>query len=186
MLHDLLMASLFLLAGGHLWWIHHSVVGRALAEREDSDEWRPALLGAGWIMTLTILLNAQVFMKMNFIEWEFGRGGRGPWLDLVTSHLSVLAGTWALMWLVARSLREPAVVREPTPMLGAYRVMVVTAERLLLRFWWAALGLGVLFGYAAGPGLVLLLAANLTLFWLVGRISLFVLRRRPQCRSAGE
>ena len=186
MLHYLLTASLFLVAGGHLWWIHHGVVGQALAEREDSDEWRAALLGASWIMTLTILLNAQGFMKMNLIEWDVNRNASGPWLDLLGSHLSVLAGTWALMWLVVRSLREPVVVREPTPVLGACRMMVVTAEKLLPRCWWAALGLGVLFGYAAGRGLVLLLAADLTLFWLAGRINLLVLRRRLQARGAGE
>ena len=65
-------------------------------------------------------------------------------------------------------------------------MMVVTAEKLLPRFWWAALGLGVVFGYAAGRGLLLLLAADLTLFWLVGRINLVLLRRKLQGRGAGE
>ena len=185
-MHYLLMASLFLVAAGHLWWIHHRVVAQVLADRDDSAEWRPVLLGAGWIMTLIILLNAQGFMKMNLMDWQINGGESGLWLDLLGSHMSVLAGTWALMWLVVRSLRAPAVVGEPTPMLGACRMMVVTAEQLLPRFRWAALGLGVVFGYAAGRGLVLLLAADLTLFWLAGRISLAVLRRRLQGRGAGE
>jgi len=185
-LHYLLTASLFALAGGHLWWIHHRVVGRVLAGREDSDQWRAALLGASWIMTLTILLNAQGFMKMNLMDWQIRGGESGPWLTLLSSHVSVLVGTWALLWLVVRSLREPAVVDEPTAMLGACRMMVVTAEKLLPRFWWAALGLGVLFGYAAGRGLVLVLAADLTLFWLIGRINMVILRRKLQGRRAGE
>ena len=185
-MHYLLMASLFLVAAGHLWWIHHRVVAQVLADRDDSAEWRPVLLGAGWIMTLIILLNAQGFMKMNLMDWQINGGESGQWLDLLSSHMSVLVGTWALMWLVVRAMRAPAVVREPTPMLGASRMMVVTAEKLLPRFWWAALGLGVLFGYAAGRGLVLLLAIDLTLFWLAGRISLHLQRRKLQAPGTSE
>ena len=56
---------------------------------------------------------------------------------------------------------------------------------MLLQFWWAALGFGVVFGYAAGPGFVLLLAGDLTLFWVAGRISLAVQRRRLQHTGGG-
>ncbi len=186
MLHYLLTASMFALAGGHLWWIHRRVVDQVVAEREDSGQWRAALLGASWIMTLTILVNAQSFMGSNFISWQIRFGESGPWLELLSSHVSVLVGTWALLWLIVRALRDPAVVGEPTAMLGACRMMVVTAEKLLLRFWPAALGLGVLFGYAAGRGLLLILAADLALFWLAGRINLVILRRKLQSQSAGQ
>ena len=107
-------------------------------------------------------------------------------MDLLVSHLGVLGGIASLMWLVALALQEPAVLEEPAPQLGAYRVMVVVAEKLLPRFWWAVLGFGVVFGYTAGPGPVIFLAAELTLFWLAGRISLFLQRRRLQCNDGAQ
>ena len=177
-LHFLVMTSMFALAGGHLWWIHRRVIPRVLEGRDDAPQWRGALLYAAWVMILTLLVNAQGFAKTNLIMYELGaRAGTG-WLRQLASHASVLAGTASLMWLVVRSLQDPAVLQERTPMLGASRAMVLIAEKLLPQFWWAALGLGVVFGCSAGSGPVLLLATDLTLFWLIGRISLVVQRRR--------
>ena len=59
---------------------------------------------------------------------------------MLLSHLSVLAGTGSLMWLVTLALRDPEVTREPTPML----------------------------------------AADLTLFWAAGRVSLILQRHKLQ------
>lgn len=183
MWHYLIMASLFVLAGGHLWWIHRHVVDKVLAGHEDAKNWRAALLGAAWMMILVLLCNAQAFAKLNLIDWEFGRSTPPAWWRLLASHLGVLAATGSLMGLVACALREDVVLREPTPALGAYRAMVVVTEKLLPRFWWAAAGFGVLFGCTAGPGPILVLAADLTLFWLAGRIGLFVQRRQFQRRA---
>ena len=174
------MTSLFLVAGGHLWWIHRRVVSKALEDRDDAAEWRQALLSVGWCMIVVLLVNAQWFVKMNLLDWEVGSGVRGARLELLASHLGVLAGTSLLMSLVARALREPAVLAEPTPVLGAHRAMVVMVEKLLPRFWLAALGVGVVFGFACGRGLVLFMAAELTLCWAIGRVGLAVLRRRLQ------
>jgi len=173
------MTSLFVLAGGHVWWICRRVVPDVLKDHPDAAEWRISLVAAGWIMVGIVLVNAQGFVKFNLMDWEVGpEGVRGTWLKLLASHLSVLAGTHSLMWLVARAIRDPAVLREPTPQLAGYRVMVTVAERQLPRFWWAALGLGVVFGYTAGRWLVVFLAADLTLFWAVGRIGLAVQHRQ--------
>ena len=180
------MISLLALAGGHMWWIHHRVADEVLRGREDAAQWRGALLGASWIMVLALLVNAQGFAKMTLMVQTVGTEGRETWLELLGWYVSVVGGTASLMWLVVRALREPVVLREPTPAMGASRVMVVVAEKLLPRFWWAALGLGAVFGYAAGSGPILLLAADLTLFWAVGRISLIVHRRRLQRERDGE
>jgi uncharacterized membrane protein (Fun14 family) len=172
------MTSLFALAGVYLWWIHCRVVGQVVEDLENAKEWRIALLRAGWIMILILLLNAQGFVKMNHLSWEFGLEGDKSLMQLLTTHLSVLVGTGSLMWLVVLALKEPSVLEEPTPQLGTFRTMVVVAEKLLPRFWWAVLGLGTIFGFAAGPGLLLFLAIDLTLFWVAGRICIMVLRRK--------
>jgi len=187
-MHYLLMSSLFAVAGAILWWIHHHVVDRVLLARQGAAEWRGALLFGAWIMIGILTVNAQGYVKMNLIAWEMGgpTPGPGTGMDLLASHLGVLAGTASLMWLVALALKEPAVLKEPTPLLGAYRVMVVVAEKLLPRFWWAVLGFGVVFGYTAGPGPIVFLAAELTLFWLVGRICLMLQHRRLQCDDGGQ
>ena len=127
-------------------------------------------------------LLCQAGANVHVLAWLVGPHGQGQgaWRESLISHLSVLAGTGSLMWLVTLALRDPAVVREPTPMLAASRAMVVTAEKPLPRFWLPALGLGALFGVAAGMGPVLLLAADLTLFWAVGRVSLILQRRKLQ------
>lgn len=186
MLHYLLMSSLFAVAGVILWWIHHHVVDRVLRQRPDAAQWRGALLSAAWITIGILTVNAQGYVKMNLIAWEIGAPTPGRGMDLLVSHLGVLGGTASLMWLVALALKEPAVLEEPAPQLGAYRVMVVVAEKLLPRFWWAVLGFGVVFGYTAGPSPVIFLAAELTLFWLAGRISLFLQHRRLQCNDGAQ
>jgi len=180
------MSSLFAVAGAVLWWIHRHVVPVVLSDRDDAAEWRGALLAAAWIMIGILTLNAQGYVKMNQIAWEFGGPTPGKGMDLLISHLGVLGGTASLMWLVALALKEPAVLEEPNPQLGAYRVMVVVAERLLPHFWWAVIGFGVVFGCTAGPGPILFLAAELTLFWLAGRISLHLQRRQLQSNDAAQ
>jgi hypothetical protein len=185
-LHYLLMSSLFAVAGVILWWIHRHVVDQALVSRQDTAEWRRALLAGAWIMIGILTLNAQGYVKMNQIAWEISGPTPGRGMDLLISHLGVLGGTASLMWLVALALKEPAVLEEPAPQLATYRVMVVVAEKLLPRFWWAALGFGIVFGYTAGPGPIMFLAAELTLFWLMGRISLFLQRRQLQSNDVAQ
>lgn len=178
--HYVIMISMFALAGGFLWWIHHGVVDRVVREKENPAEWRQALLWAGWIMILILLTNAEAFAKMNLIEWEFATEVPGTWRRLFFSHLGVLVGTGSLMCLVVRALQDPSVLEETAPLLGTSRAMVVVAEKLLPRFWWAALGLGTLFGCTGGSGPIIVLAIDLTLFWAAGRVSLAIQHRQLQ------
>ena len=39
MLHYLVMASLFVLAGGHLWWLHRRVVRQVVEGQDDPEAW---------------------------------------------------------------------------------------------------------------------------------------------------
>ena len=112
-----------------------------------------------------LLGNAMVYSKGALIEWHMQEM---PNLSsLFWSQLSVLGGTASLMGLVVLSLSEPSILEETTPQRGMYRAMTIIVEKLLFRFWWAALGLGIVFGFADRGG-TLFLAVELTLMWLMG------------------
>jgi len=168
--------SLFVLAAGFLAYLHLRVAPM-LPTLHPDGEYRRAVVGAASIMLGILLTNALAFSKLNLIDWEFSGQVSGTRWELLTSHASVLLGTASLMWLVTLATREPVVWAEQTPMRAATRTWVVIAEKLLPRFWWAALGLGALFGVVVGVGPILHLAVGLTFFWVVGRISLALQHR---------
>jgi len=176
--HTLVVLSLALMAAGFGVLAHLRTAASVAKGRAGADERLVAVRGTAWIMIGVLLANALAFAKLALIDAEINSPVPATRWDLITTHGSVLLGTGSLMGLVVLALGQPAVWAEPTPMLASTRLMVVIAERLLPRFWWAAVGLGALFGVAAGVGPVLFLAGELTLFWLVGRISLAVQHRR--------
>ena len=110
-MHSIVMATLFALAGGFLWWVHREA-SRVAAARGGAREWRNALRGVGWIIVLALLVNAQAFAKMKMIACEVDAHAPVTWRDLLASHAVVLCGTASPMWLVVRSIGQPAVLRE--------------------------------------------------------------------------
>ena len=107
-----------------------------------------------------------VYSKGALIAWNM-QEVHTVW-SFLRSQFSVLAGTASLMGLVVLSLSEPSILKESTPQRGMYRAMMVIVEKLLPRFWWAALGLGIVFGFA-DRGATMFLAVELLLSWLIGQ-----------------
>ena len=147
-------------------------VSKAQAEPE---AWFAALALSGVLMIATWLCNAMAFAKIALIKL-YADEGVGA-VDLVREQGALFLGTGSLMWIVIKALEHPDVVRESSPNLGACRAAVVIAERILPRFWLAVAGVGAVFGFAAGPGVVLLLAAELTFCWVIGHMLLRQQRR---------
>ena len=176
MSHNSVMCLLLATAAFFIWQAYR-VSGRVTRGRENAKEWRHSLMSAATLMIVILLANSTVFAKDAMSEvWRLNQSP--TFLDLIGPQLSVVAGTAALMWLVVRSLRHPAVFEEPTPELGMSRTAIAIVENLLPRFWLAGLGLGVAFGFAGGRGLVLFLAVELTLSWAIGRLTLAYTRRK--------
>gem|GEM_PF-2218566 len=158
-------------------WRACRVSSQVTQGREQAREWRYALMSAGTLTIAILLANSMAFAKEAMIA---------PWMEeqpptfweLLGPQLSVVAGTASLMWLAVRALRHPSVFEEPTPELGMSRAVLVIVERLLPRFWMAVLGLGVVFGLFGGRGMVMLLAIELTLCWVMGRVLLARARRK--------
>lgn len=157
---------LLLLAVTGAAWLHCARTAWRIAEgRADGTDWRVGLLGAATLVLLVLLMNAAAFVSWAGIAaWETPDEG-----SLLETQLWLLAGTAGLMSLVAAGLADPTVRAAPDPGTAVSRAFTAIVERLLFRFWWAALGLGFLFGVRA-RGVALLLAVELTLVWGVGKI----------------
>lgn len=141
---------------------------RIAATKQSPLDWRVALIGAPLLMQLILLMNAMAFV--GWAEIAAAELGRSSVLE---DQLWLLGGTGGLMLLTAAALDDPAVRSAPDPATAAGRAYTVMVERLLVRFWWAALGLGLIFGVRA-RGVALLLAVELTLVWGIGRLTLLL------------
>ncbi|WP_299493258.1 hypothetical protein [Acaryochloris sp. IP29b_bin.137] len=164
-LHTYAMNLLLILTGFFIYraWQVAGVVSQGQPQVKD---WRFHLRWISIVMLLCLLNNAMVYSKGALIAWNI-QETRSLW-SFLRSQFSVITGTSSLMGLVIMSLSEPSILKESTPQRGMYRAMMVIVEKLLPRFWWAVLGLGIVFGFA-DPGATLFLAVELLLFWLMGQ-----------------
>lgn len=145
--------------------------------REATAEWRRALIGPVVLMETILLVNALAFVSLvEIASVEAPEGG-----SLLRRHLSLILGTAGLMFLMASAVDDPRVRGATTPSEAGGAVLDTAVRRLIFRFWWAALGLGLVFGVAA-PGVALFLAMEITLAWGLGK----VLERSARQRSVGR
>ncbi|MDJ0705020.1 MAG: hypothetical protein QNJ46_17195 [Leptolyngbyaceae cyanobacterium MO_188.B28] len=164
-MHTLLMNLLLLLTGFFIYRVCR-IVARVTKHQPAAQQWRDNLRFIGIIMTVCLLANAMAYGKGALILWHMEEE---PTMgSLVRTQASVLLGTASLMWLVGAGLADPSILQESTPQRGMYRAMTVIVEQLLFRFWWAAIGFGIVFG-VADRGATLLLAIELTFCWAMGQ-----------------
>ena len=172
--HGQAVTLMFVVAGAfavRLW----VAVGRATEGYSDPEDGRHVLRVAGVVMQLCLVTNGLGFLSTARIPDTFD-GSPVPW-GVLWDQLAVLVGTASLLELVARAVRDEAELGMEDPGKAWMRALLTITERLLPRFWWAAAGLGVVFGIASGPGVVLFLAVELLLMWVIGR---FALARDPE------
>ena len=146
------------------------VVGRATAGLPDADERSRILRTAGIIMQGCLVTNGLGFLSSARLLAEADGLSNPP--AVVWHQLVVIAGTLSLLELVVRAVREETALEADDPRRAWIRALTAIVERLLPRFWWAAVGLGTVFGIASGPGIVLFLAGELLLMWGIGRVAL--------------
>lgn len=179
----MVVTAMLALAGVCVW--RAAVAARQVtAGREDAADCRRALVSAAAIMVLILLVNASAFISWIEIEWwmwqdHMDETGAPPsrW-TLVYDQFALLFGSAALMWLTVAAIRDKRAIECDVRLMGP-TVMLIIVEKLLPRFWLAALGVGAIFGVFA-PGAALLLAVELTLCWIIGRIGLSAQRRKLQ------
>ncbi len=153
--------ALFAVAGFSAW--RAVAASKAVPEGE-----RGPLVGQAVVMQLVLLTNAMAFVDWVGIEWWSGRhlgpAASSPW-TLAMNQAALLIGTFGLMELVVQAVDDPRSRPDGAPV---PELILVAVEKLLPRFWLAALGLATIFGVTA-RGVALLLAVELTLMWIAGR-----------------
>jgi hypothetical protein len=82
------------------------------------------------------------------------------------------------MWIVKETLDSNKLYASADPSHAYLYALTGITENMLSRFWLAGLGVVSLFGFIGERGLALFLAAELTIFWAVGKIGLFVYRKK--------
>lgn len=173
---------LFVIAGGYVFW--QRALLKSIFEGNDFDpEWFQGIFRTGAIMTLAIVANAIPFLKTAGLEYEMAlyeeRAAPG---GLLLSQLEVMAGTFALIAIIWGAVRAQGRESMGRARRGQMEVMAEVARRLMRPFWFAAFGIGSVFGVSAGFGLSdvfdhavlllgpqLLLAVELTIMWAMAR-----------------
>ncbi len=174
----MVVTAMLALAGVCVW--RAAVAARQVtAEREDAADCRGALISGAAITVLILLANAMAFISQIEVQWwtwqDHMAEAPSRW-TLVWDQAALLFGSAGLMWLTVAAIRNPRAI-ECDPRLMAPNVMLIMVEKLLPRFWLAALGVIAIFGVFA-RGVALLLAVELTLSWIIGRVGLAVQRRK--------
>lgn len=141
------------------------IASTVAADKEDPDAWRKGLVAVAVLTHVILLTNA-----LAFISWvEIAASEMPERGSLLKQQLSLILGTAGLMALTSAAVGDPTVRAASNLSEAAGAAMTAAVRRLLVRFWWAALGLGVVFGVAA-RSVALFLALELSLVWIVGLI----------------
>lgn len=143
----------------------------------DLEERLSPLLALGIVMILSLLANA-----LGLVSWveimAWSREQPPEMLHVLRDQAALVIGTAGLVALIPFSLLRPEVYTHPDPRLGALRGIVHMLESLILRFFLALIGFGLVFGVLGRSAIVALLAGELFLVWVVARIYLFFAERR--------
>lgn len=162
------------------------------AGRPAQDEWISQIFGPAFIMVGALFANALAFMRSALTMREMDLMADGHWnqadyvLGASWDVIACVMGTGFLMTVVVRALDEDEVFEAEQPRGAGLRAQVIMFRRLLFRHWLAVFGLGTVFGVAAGGGVVLLLAGELTLMWAGCVVGLKIIERRGMDRPVWE
>ena len=166
MSHGFMIIAILVLAGISI-SLAFFTASKVTDNLENKGEWKAALLRAVILMDLILLVNATGFVSVA----EIDSIDQNRW-HILENQFWLLIGTASLMALGEAAIRDPWVLDTSKPKITTARVFVRIMEKLLFRFWWAALGLGLIFGFRA-RGIALLLATELTASWIAARLILF-------------
>ena len=178
---------LLVLAGFFLFWEWFTLRHRLGNNTKEHPLLKPIYLPAV-IMTLAIAANAMVIMDityLNFIE-EFNRAvynidgsisqhETSQW-DLLAKQLSILLGTGSLMLVIRQAINDEYPNSQENQKTFGLELQANMYKRLMVRYWWVVIGAGAAFGITAGPGIPLLLAAELTIMWLGCRLAIWIMK----------
>lgn len=169
---------LLVLAAVHL--ARSTAAARArVAERPEVDGLAAGLLAPVVIMTLALAANGLAMLQRAYLEAVALAGAPDPAFSsgLLLDQAAVWVGTGALFEIARRALAVPFGADDDAKRIGL-RVQIAMYRKLLAEHLPAVLGLGVVFGIAAGPGVAALLAAELAFMWGCAAFALQHLERK--------
>lgn len=173
-------------------WSWVTVERRLALARPKRQEWLGALLMPAIIMILALTANALAFLSEAMLtqemEWMDGARGVEPpsWWEMFRTQLSVVGGTCMLMWMVRSALTRDEIYEGEHPRVAGVIAQKHMIQNLVIRHWLAVIGLGVVFGVASGPGIVMLLAIELSIMWVGAHFGLKFFRHRLIDEDAAE
>jgi hypothetical protein len=186
------MLLLFLVAGCCVWWQRSSLKRQLAANRLD-EEWFRALSMAGATISAVLALNGASYLKLKGIEYLMTPMNDIPLADgtiaepsvtpLLIGQFEVIVATISLVVLVWKTIRSTGASPSVTDGTANLQVLAAVAEKLMVPFWLATIGVGSVFGVSSGFGLKdvvrhaefllgppLIMALELTLFWIVAKV----------------
>lgn len=168
-----------------LWnWIF---LQHALAGHPQRNDMMKYVLMPALIMTLALAINAIAFTGILYTDWMITTQEMAYQPDgtiapnaskctLLMKQLSILVGTTSLMFIVRRAILVDYSNIEESPKILGLKIQADMYKWLMLRHWWAVLGIGTVFGIMVGPGIALFLAVELTFMWFACVVGLKILR----------
>jgi len=153
------------------------ILYKRLKGNPDKDELIQSIYLPALIMTLALAANALAFMQMLNLEMmmEMNREVFRPdgsiessgisQLSVLRKQLSIIIGTGLLMLIIRNAIDRDYHDDSDPPRVIGVKVQMEMYKNLMVRHWWAVIGVGAVFGVITGPGVVLLLALELTIMW---------------------
>jgi hypothetical protein len=186
------MLLLFVLAGCCGWW-QRSLLKRQLATNRFDEQWYRVLSMAGATISAVLALNGASYLKLRGIEYLMTPMNDIPLADgtiaepsvtsLLIGQLEVIVATNSLVVLVWGTIRSKGASLSVSDRTAQLQVLAAVAEKLMVPFWMATIGVGSVFGVSSGFGLKdvvrhaefllgppLIMALELTLFWIAMKV----------------
>lgn len=148
---------------------------------------------AGATISAVLALNGASYLKLKGIEYLRTATEDIPLADgtiaepsatsLLVGQFEVIVATISLVVLVWGTIRSKGASLSVTDSTANLQVLAAVAEKLMVPFWLATIGVGSVFGVSSGFGLrdvvrhvefllgpPLIMAIELTLFWAVAKV----------------
>ncbi len=134
---------------------------------------------AGTLLMIGLTLSSLAFFKGIYNDWfmemqqeVWARNGhliknKVTRLHLVIDQFNLIIGTGCLLWMIRDAISLEHFEPSSSKKLDELRVLDEILKRPVVYYWWFIGGLALFFGFSSGKGMVLFLAMEITLMWVI-------------------
>jgi hypothetical protein len=160
-------------------FLQWQVARRRVAGKPDEKEWLNAFWGIAPFMTLGLAMNMSLFAVGPLYD-DVGNPAGFTW-EVFRRQMGVLLGAWGMFEIIREALDLP-IKEGDSPLLAGFKAQWQMVKTLFIKNLLVVVGGWTLIGFLSGPGMAVLLVAEMGVLALVVRVCLWIETRRQANR----